>query len=1144
MRCGKIGGWGLALALAGALSPAGADDDVQVVRAYFDDPAALERVTPLLGHAQVDRAKGVLRSESDRWLRSQLIAAGLRVEIDAEATVATQRSLRSNGPLAIPGYACYRTVEEAQARILQLATQHPTLATVIDIGQSWLASQGTGGYPLRVLKLGNSNLPGPKPVLFLVGSIHAREYTPAELVLRFAEELVAGYGTDADATWILDHHEVHVLVHANPDGRKRAEGGLLWRKNANNGYCPNTNTRGADLNRNFPFVWGEYNGSSPVACDDTYRGPTPGSEPETQAIVDHLRDIYADLRGPALTDAASVDAPGIFIDIHSYSQLVLWPWGFVTTPAPNATALQVLGRRLAGFNNYTAQAAVGLYPTDGTTGDFAYGELGVASYAMELGSAFFESCAAFENQVLPVNRNALRYAARTLRAPYRLPAGPDASGASVNPDLVLAGDEATLQVTLDDARQQTSNASNSGPVPAVQAIAGARAWLQVPPWQAGASPLELQPVDGSFNTSVELARGTLDTGALATGRHLVFVQGRDVAGSEGVYSAAFVDVVAPEQAATLSGNVTDIGTGAPLQAEIRVGDWRTQSAADGGYARLLRAGSWPLSVTVPGYERETEASLVVAAGAALTRDFALYRLCPRLSDPVDTTGTSPLVAQTPWQRRGGTGQDGGAAWLQSALGNYANNLNASLTSAVLDLSGYTTTTLAFDQHCETEAGWDYGIVEVSNNGGSSWSEVFRCSGESAWRRVELALPQLDGDLDARLRFRFTSDTNTTARGWAVDAITLSAGGAACRAGQQPRVAIGSFAAAPAQIARGAGTQLAWSTRRATACTLTNSVGDPVEALAAGELASGMRNVYPLLDARYTLRCDGPAGPAIANFDVNVLQPVAIQSLAATPAQIVRGQSTQLAWSTQHATACTLSRGSGPDDVLGAGELASGTRTVSPLEDARYSLRCEGSTGPVTAAVDVDVLQPVAILTLGATPTQIERGASTQIAWTTQNADACTLGDDQNGPDVVLGAGELAAGNRNVMPLVATRYTLDCTGVAGPATQHVGVEVLQPPVAIAQFAVQPAQISTGESATLSWTTQHATGCTVVAMSAAPETIAPAELDNGQRVVSPTQDTTWTLQCEGRDGPVSAQATLGVTSIPDDVFADGFESLFTP
>ncbi len=101
-----------------------------------------------------------------------------------------------------------------------------------------------------------------------------------------------------------------------------------------------------------------------------------------------MRSIFPDQRADPLTAAAPVDATGVYLDVHSYSELVLWPWGFTSTVAPNGPALQTLGRKFAYFNNYTPDQAIGLYPTDGTTDDFGYGDLGVAAYTFELGTDF------------------------------------------------------------------------------------------------------------------------------------------------------------------------------------------------------------------------------------------------------------------------------------------------------------------------------------------------------------------------------------------------------------------------------------------------------------------------------------------------------------------------------------------------------------------------------------------------------------------------------------------------------------------------------------------------------------------------------------------------------------------------------------
>ncbi len=255
----------------------------------------------------------------------------------------------------IPGYSCYETVEETFADAQELAADYPALAGMIDIGDSWEKASGLGGYDLNVLKITNSAISGEKPKLFIHSAMHAREYTTAALTLDFASELLRRYHTDADTRWIVDQHEIHILFHMNPDGRKKAEDGLLWRKNTNTNYCgTSSNSRGADLNRNFTHSWNSTTGvgSSGNVCSSTYRGPTAASEPETQAVESYVRSLFSDNRGPANTDAAPDDTMGLHLDIHSYSELILWPWGDVNTPAPNGPALQTLGRKLAFFNGY------------------------------------------------------------------------------------------------------------------------------------------------------------------------------------------------------------------------------------------------------------------------------------------------------------------------------------------------------------------------------------------------------------------------------------------------------------------------------------------------------------------------------------------------------------------------------------------------------------------------------------------------------------------------------------------------------------------------------------------------------------------------------------------------------------------------
>ena len=456
---------------------------------------------------------------------------------DASVSAMSDLSIAS-----IPGYACYETVEETFAVAAGMAASKPNLAEWLKVGDSWQQSQGLGGYDLRVLKLTNKAIGGSKPKLFINSAIHAREYTTAPLTLDFARWLVDGYGSNADATWILDHHEVHLLLQTNPDGRKKAETGLSWRKNTNQNYCgANSNSRGADLNRNFTFGWNSTNGegSSGSQCNDTYRGPSAGSEPEIQALEGYLRALWPDRRGSGKNDPAPSDTSGIHLDIHSYSQLVLWPWGDTSQAAPNGPALQTLGRKFAFFNGYAPQQSIGLYPTDGTSDGISYGELGVAAYTFELGTQFFQNCTTYENTIKPGNLPALIYAAKVVRTPYITPGGPDITAVSLSGGASDAGVPAGTVVTLSAGATDT-RFNNSGGTEATQNIAAAEYYIGKAPWEAGASAIPLQAQDGGFNGKTEALTGTLYTADLPLGKHMVYVRSRDTSGTWGAVTAAFL----------------------------------------------------------------------------------------------------------------------------------------------------------------------------------------------------------------------------------------------------------------------------------------------------------------------------------------------------------------------------------------------------------------------------------------------------------------------------------------------------------------------------------------------------------------------------------------------------------------------------
>jgi carboxypeptidase T len=131
---------------------------------------------------------------------------------------------------------------------------------------------------------------------------------------------------------------------------------------------------GTDLNRNFSIQFGCCGGSSSNPGAEDYRGPSALSAPETYAFA-------------SFAWSHSFKA---HIDFHSYSQLVLWPFGFTsaaTAPGLNADqelTFRTIGQSMAASNGYTAEQSSHLYTNDGSIIDFMWGTFNTFSYAFEL----------------------------------------------------------------------------------------------------------------------------------------------------------------------------------------------------------------------------------------------------------------------------------------------------------------------------------------------------------------------------------------------------------------------------------------------------------------------------------------------------------------------------------------------------------------------------------------------------------------------------------------------------------------------------------------------------------------------------------------------------------------------------------------
>jgi hypothetical protein len=532
---------------------------VQLWFVTFNDQADLQRLTNELDVWEVDHISlKVLAPLTNVYVEA--LSHTHELTLAPDQSPLTPPTLSASQTSGIPGYECYRTVDETFATFDQLVTGYPQLVEARDIGDSWDKGHAGGppGDDLRVLVITNQAVAGPKFRFFLMGAIHAREYATSELALRFAELLLRGYGSDANATWLLDHGELHLLAIANPDGRRFADDGHLWRKNTNSDAAcsilalPST-SYGVDLNRNGSFKWNGCDGfacSSADSCRETYRGEAPASEPEIAAFEKYLRTIFPDQRGEQIEAPAPLTTSGIAISLHSYGRLVLFPWGYTVNHAPNAYGLATLARRLGYPLNYTVCQAGGagcLYQTDGTTDDFIYGELGIPSFTIELGTTFFQSCSYFGDSILQQGLATLRYAFATAPQPYVLAEGPEVVQLAASPrnlDPASSGQRhVAISGTVEAGRIAFLSGVGVGTITEpIDRIRAARLTIDTLPWETSSYAYALNAADGALNTVQEGISTTIEMACLPSGRHTLYAQAQDEGGDWGIVSAEFVTV--------------------------------------------------------------------------------------------------------------------------------------------------------------------------------------------------------------------------------------------------------------------------------------------------------------------------------------------------------------------------------------------------------------------------------------------------------------------------------------------------------------------------------------------------------------------------------------------------------------------------
>ena len=207
--------------------------------------------------------------------------------------------------------------------------------------------------------------------IYLQSLIHAREWITGAVLMYSVDHLLTNYGKDPEVTKILDTAEIIAVPIVNPDGYAYTwTNDRLWRKNRVR-TTSESDCVGVDINRNFPEGWStdlsgkDVVGASADPCKEDYRGLAPASEKEVNNIMAYFK-LHTPIVGA--------------IDIHSYGQLVLRPYGYINDPSTDESKLSALGEKLVEAmkkstgQKYTSQLGYDLYQANGIASDWFYSE--------------------------------------------------------------------------------------------------------------------------------------------------------------------------------------------------------------------------------------------------------------------------------------------------------------------------------------------------------------------------------------------------------------------------------------------------------------------------------------------------------------------------------------------------------------------------------------------------------------------------------------------------------------------------------------------------------------------------------------------------------------------------------------------------
>lgn len=659
----------------------------------------------------------------------------------------------------------YLNPDEVATLVQSYAVQYPDLTHLVPIGTT---EQGRTIYAIKISD--NAGTDEDELVVSYNAQHHAREVMTAEITTDIIDYLLTNYGTDPQVTHWVDSYEIWVIPQVNLDGVNYVFNNYdMWRKDRHN-PPPGSSYYGIDPNRNYPSFWGSCNGSSGYPSDETYRGQFPGES----YCVDNMMAFEATIK------------PVFSISYHSYSELVIYPYGCDGSTTPDHNAIAAVGQGMAGViqrddggMGYSPGTSWELlYATDGGDIDWYYTDLGTFAYVIEVNASdFLPSYNTWRDITVQRNRPGWQYLLNRLEGAFLTGHVVDACTGQA-----ISAAEFSLQEIPLTANElpRTTDAFGRYWYPVVPGtyhlIVSAPGYGEtILPINVGNTQVVrdvtlvpngsfgILPADQVIHDTAGDNDGVLDIGETA-GLELRAISIGATTNVDATLSCDDPYMAILDDFAVI-GNIPDGGTGSTMEPHFTV------------QASPLTPEGYIVELTVT-FDADQELCAQEATIFVQVSNF-VYQ-CPLYAENLDSNPgyTIDNVGSNGWA----FGQPGGSSpapysgsncYGTNLTGNYSNNASYTLASTPFDCSQVMETELRFYRYLYNESNWDEAYVEISVDN-LAWTTLWTgYAQDTTWSEQVYDISSVaDGEPAVYIRWRLETDTSVVYLGFYIDDISI------------------------------------------------------------------------------------------------------------------------------------------------------------------------------------------------------------------------------------------------------------------------------------------------------------------------------------------------------------------------------------